>query len=349
MADQLISVSLSELNESADNLRRDFTGVDDLAKDIDANGLIFPIIVRKRDEGGYWIVAGARRNRALKSLGRKKTDVILREYSREEAFIVTVSENVKRQSFNPIELAESFAKMQLDFGWSGDVISQRLKLKSTYVYDMLGFHKDAIEATKKALVSGKLGLQSAIAVARARGERLQTAALADALKLARDGEQPSIRAVKKLIQDKYLAKAKFGLSKRQKEARLHGAEVHLRRKVVSRLLTRVGELVERKHHLDETDLRTMALAHAESTPSAEASREVFERRGVSPSGLSKVGAAQLRSLVVELALAPFVALDADGNYSKGTKAVGRVYALSLSEIEKNVEAETQAEALFAKA
>lgn len=348
MADQLISVSLSDLHRSPDNMREDFGNIPLLAKSIDEQGMIEPIIVRKREEGGYFIVAGERRSLALKHLSKKKADVLLREYTREEAFLVTVSENAHRESFNAIELAASFAKMQAEFGYSGDIIAQRLKLKSTQVYDLLGLNKHALEPLKKAITSGKLGAQAGVQVARVQGERLQATALADALKLAKDGEQPSLRAVKKLIQDRYLTKGRFGLTKKQKETRLHGAGVHLRRKVVSRLLTRVGELVERKHHLDETDLRTMALAHAEASPSEEATREVFERRGIKPAGLAKVGAAQLRSLVVELALAPLVALDAGGNYSKGTKAVARVYALSLSELEKNVEAETAAEALFEK-
>jgi len=348
MADQLITVSLSELHESPDNTRQDFGNIPELAQAIDEQGLIEPIIIRKREEGGYWIVAGARRSRALKHLGRKKTEAILREYTRQQAFVVTVAENAKRESFNPIELATSFGKMRDEFSLTGDQIAERVKLPRTTVYDALTIHDRLLEPTRKAVILGKIGVQSAVQIARVDGERLQSAALADALKLARHGEQPAVRAVKKLIQDRYLAKAKQGVSKRQREAREHGAEVAQRRLVVKLLLSRVAGLIERKHHLDETDLRTMALATAESDSSAEAIREVFDRRGVAPSKLAKVGATQLRSLVVELAVAPFVVLDGDGEYSAGAKTVARAYGLSLSELEKAVEASTKAEALFEK-
>lgn len=347
MADQLVTVSLSELHESEDNLRQDFGNIPELAKAIDEMGLIEPIVTRKRDEGGYWIVAGARRARALRHLGRKKSEVLVREYSRQQAFDVTVAENAHRESFNAVELASSFAKMQQDFGYSMDQISQRLKLSRTMVADMLQIHKNLLEPTKKALISGRIGTQSGVQLSKVIGERLQNAALADVLRLVKkEGEQPPLRAVKKLIQDKYLTTAKRGLSKRQREERRQGGtEGALRRLVVNRLLVRVVELVERKHHLDETDLRMMALAHAEAGSSTESAREVFERRHLKPGSLSKVGATQLRSLVVELALWPFVQLEA-GEYSAGAKAVARAYALSLSELEKNVAAEQAAEALF---
>lgn len=352
MADQLISVPLSEIHPSPDQTRIDMGDVGALAKNIDEVGLLFPPIIRKREDGpGYWLVDGERRWRATQKLGRKKIDCILRQYSREEAFIATVSANTARDSFNPVELAASFAKLKEEFHLSGDAIAQKLKLKSTLVYDYLALHSKALDSTKKAVTSGKLGAASAIEVARIAGERLQTQALEDVLRLAKkEGEQPRLRDVRKLIQSKYLTKT-AGVSKsarsRQRRSAAAAAELTLRQGAVRLLLVRVGELVERRAHLDETDLRMMALATAEAEPSQEATREVFERRGLKPSGLSKVGATQLRSLVVELALAPFVALE-DGDYSAGTKAVARAYGISLGDIEKTVAATIQADALFEK-
>lgn len=347
MAEQLLTVSVSELHESPDNTRINFGDIDGLAKSIDAQELIEPIIVRKRAEGGYWIVAGARRNRALKKLGRKKTDVILREYTRQQAFEVMVAENAHREDTNPIELAGGLAKMREDFGLDGEQIAERVKLPRTTVYDLLTLHDNLFDAAKKLILGGKLDAQHGVQFARVRGERLQNAAVVEAMRLAKDGEKPPVRALKRLIQDKYLATAKRGLSKRQRETREHGEDVALRRRVVQRLLARVAELVERRANLDETDLRTMALATATAEPNRDATREVFERRSLGVSRLAKVGATQLRSLVVELALAPFVALDG-GEYSAGAKAVSRAYGLSLAELEKGVAAETKAEALFEK-
>lgn len=342
-------VALSQLEESKSNPRKLFGNVADLAKSIEAQGMLQPITARQIDGGEKLeIIIGHRRFRAAKILGLKAVPVIVREMSDEEAQAAMIVENAHREDVNPIELADAFAKMRQDFGLNGDQIADRVKLPRTSVYDLLSLHDNLFEPAKKAMLSDKLGTISGITLSRVRGERLQNAALTEALKLTRPGEKhPPVRAVKKLVQDKYLSTPKRGVTKRQREAREHGEEVALRRQAVKRLLVRVAELVERKHHLDEVDLRTMVVATAEVSRSIDATREVFARRGINTARMGKVGATQLRSLVVELALAPYVALDADGGYSAGTRVVAKAYGLSLAEIEKRAQATEAAEALFA--
>lgn len=346
MSETIRQVPLSKLVESPDNPRKLFGDLTEFSKTL-KGGILQPLVARPLADGQLQIVIGHRRFRGGKLIGLKEVPVIVRDYTRQEAFEAMVIENVHREDVNPMELADSFAQMKQDFGLTGDQIAERVKMNRTDVYDLLNIHENLIEPTKKALLSDKLSLANAIQLARVKGERLQTLALADALKLAKEGEKPPVRAVKKLVQDKYLSTGKRGLSKRQKETREHGADVALRRLVVKRMLVRVVELVERRAHLDETDLRMIALATAEAGAGSETAREVFARRGIRTTVLSKVGAAQLRSLAVELPLTQFAALYG-GDYSAGTKAVAKTYGLSLSEIEKSVEAEQNAEALFKK-
>jgi ParB family chromosome partitioning protein len=351
MSEQIRQVPLSKLVESPDNPRKLFGNLTEFAKTL-KGGVLQPLVAREVAGDKLELVIGHRRFRGAKLAGLKELPVIVREYTREQALEAMVIENVHREDVNPLELADSFAQMKKDFGLSGDDISDRVKMPRTKVHDLLSLNEHLIEASRKTVLNGKIGMQSAVWLARVRGERLQTAALEDVMKLAKkEGDLPPLRAVKKLIQAKYMG-SDSATSKRQKAARERvraaGAEVAFRRRVLQRLLTRVGELVERKHHLDETDMRTMAIATAEAAPNQEATQEVLARRGIKTTALGKVGATQLRSLVVELALAPYVQLDADGAYSSGTKVVAKAYGLSLSEIEKALEATENAEALFKK-
>lgn len=351
MSEKVLQVPLSRLVENEDNPRKLFGNLTEFAKTL-KGGILQPLVGVEQPDGQIRIVIGHRRYRGGKLAGLKEVPLILRDYTRQQALEAMIQENAHREDVNPMELADSLATMRHDFNLTLDQVAERVKLPRTKVHDLVSLHDNLFEATKQALLGGKLSEQSGVWLARVRGERLQNAALADALKLAKDGEQPSVRAVKQLVQTRYLDKHR-GVSKRSRRrheaAAEQAAEVALRRKVVERLLVRVGELVERKHHLDETDLRTMAIAAAESEPDAEATAAVLERRGLS-GGASKVGrlgATQLRSLVVELALAPFVQL-VDGEYSDGMKAVAKAYGVSLSELERAVTASEQAEALFAR-
>jgi ParB family chromosome partitioning protein len=344
MPDKLISVAVSDLHPSPDNPGRDFGDIPALAETIQAQGLIEPPVVRKRDGGGYWIVAGERRWRALKHLGTKKVDAILREYTREEALAVTIIENKDRESFSPIELARGYQQM-LDMGQTQEQVAQRLGVGKSTVFAATSLLR-LPEVAQTAISQGKLPADGARAIASLKGERLQLAAFHDAMKLTKPGEKgPSSRAVIRMVQQKYITTAKRGLTKAQREARTHGADVALRRRVLERLVTRAREIIDRRPHLDETDLRAMALARAEA--GGDAVREVFARRGVHVGKMGKVTGRELRALVWELDVAPAMVLE-DGEFGPFAKAMAKAYGLSLKEMESTIEAEGAAEALFAK-
>jgi len=343
MPDKLISVPVSKLRESPDNPRSHFGDLSELSESIKLKGIIEPIIARRLPDGGLEIVAGHRRTRAAKLAGLKEVDVVVRELDRQEALEAAMTENTERESLDPIEVARGYQKLMDEFGLDAKKISERLGVGRSTIFLMTSLLRMAAPV-QAAVAQGKLPVDGARAIGGLLTERLQLAALGDALKLAKDGA-PSARAVLRLVKSKYGAAARRGASKHQRDARKSGAEVAVRRLVLPRLLTRVSELVERKHQLDETDMRTMAAVSAEG--GADYVREVFQRRGLRPDRLGKVGATQLRSLVVELALAPHVVLDGE-QYSPAVTAIAKAYGLSLSEIEKSVAATEAAEALFAK-
>lgn len=337
-------IPFSKLHESPDNPRKLFGNLNELADSIRSQGVLQPGVARKTPEGRIEIVIGHRRFRAGKIAGLKAFPVFVRDMSRQQALEAMLVENKQREDVNALELADGYAKLMTDFQLSADEVADRVGVSRSSVY-MAVTLLDLVEPAKKALLQGKLTASGAVEIVKARGERLQLQALADALKLSKNGEPPSARAVQRLVRSKYLTEAKKGLSKRQREDRTHGVDVALRRRVLARLLGRVAELVERKPHLDENDLRTAAIALAES--GGEAVREVFTRRGLRPDRL-KIGATQLRSLVVELALAPWLRLDTDGEYEPSVRATAKAYGLSLAELAANVENEGAAEALFEK-
>lgn|GEM_PF-2186889 len=87
----------------SDRIRKDFGGIEELAKDIEQNGLINPIVVTP----DYQLIAGERRLRAHQYLGRKEVVVRVMEISDfEHQLRLEISENEHRKEFTFSERVE---------------------------------------------------------------------------------------------------------------------------------------------------------------------------------------------------------------------------------------------------
>jgi ParB family transcriptional regulator, chromosome partitioning protein len=87
--------------------------IEELARSIRANGIIQPIVVRKKD-GGYEIVAGERRWRASQRAGLLKVPVVVRDIPDDRLLAVALIENIQRENLNPIEEAQAYRRLADD-------------------------------------------------------------------------------------------------------------------------------------------------------------------------------------------------------------------------------------------
>ncbi len=106
------SLKISEIIPNPDQPRREFDKdlLNELSDSIQQNGIIQPIIVRKKDSK-YEIVAGERRFQAAKLAGLEEVPVIIREISDEDVFKIALIENLQRSDLNPIEEAAGYKKL----------------------------------------------------------------------------------------------------------------------------------------------------------------------------------------------------------------------------------------------
>lgn len=79
---------------------------------IQTYGIMTPIIVRPREEGGYEIVSGHRRTRACELAGLETIPAIVRNMDRDAAIIMMVDSNLQRENILPSERARAY-KMKL--------------------------------------------------------------------------------------------------------------------------------------------------------------------------------------------------------------------------------------------
>ncbi len=85
----------------------------ELSKSIKENGLLNPLIVRKKDDGRYELISGHRRKLAMEQLGFTKAKTIVKELTDDEAVIEMVDSNMYREKILPSEKAYAY-KMKLD-------------------------------------------------------------------------------------------------------------------------------------------------------------------------------------------------------------------------------------------
>lgn len=89
------------------HVRKDME-MNELVDSIRESGVIVPLIVRSRPEGGYEIISGHRRCEACRELGIEKVPVRVQELTDDEATILMVNSNIQREHVLPSEKAFAY-------------------------------------------------------------------------------------------------------------------------------------------------------------------------------------------------------------------------------------------------
>lgn len=113
--EQITEVSIRDLYpfENHPFQVRDDDSMKETVESIKEYGVLSPIIVRPREEGGYEIISGHRRTRACELAGVETVPVIVRELNRDAAIIMMVDSNLQRENILPSERAAAY-KMKLE-------------------------------------------------------------------------------------------------------------------------------------------------------------------------------------------------------------------------------------------
>jgi ParB family chromosome partitioning protein len=102
-------------------------GLKGLIESIREQGLIQPLIVRKREAGdGFELIAGERRWRAAQLAGLKELPVFVKEATPAEAFEMALVENIQREDLNPMEEAEAFRRLIEEYGYTQAQVATRV-------------------------------------------------------------------------------------------------------------------------------------------------------------------------------------------------------------------------------
>ena len=134
-----LMLPVESLHPNPDQPRRDFdpAALEELAASIRARGVIQPLIVRPRAEGGYEIVAGERRWRASQLAQRHEVPVLVREFSDTEVLEIAIIENIQRADLNPIEEAMGYRQLMDRFGHTQERMAEALSKSRSHIANLL--------------------------------------------------------------------------------------------------------------------------------------------------------------------------------------------------------------------
>lgn len=120
-----IDIKLIDVNPNQPRKNFDPTALKELSDSIKVHGVIQPIIVNKNGDR-YIIVAGERRFRASKMAGLKVIPAIVKDYSEQQIKEISLLENIQREDLNPVEVANAMRELLEIYGWTQDVLADRL-------------------------------------------------------------------------------------------------------------------------------------------------------------------------------------------------------------------------------
>jgi ParB family chromosome partitioning protein len=132
--EELLELDLDLIESNSEQPRSRFTeeNLEELAQSIRANGIVQPIVVRRKGSR-YQIVAGERRWRAAQRAGLQKVPAVVKEVPDEKLLELALVENIQRQELNPIEEARAYKNLISTIGLTQELVAERVGKNRTVI------------------------------------------------------------------------------------------------------------------------------------------------------------------------------------------------------------------------
>src|SRR5207237_5383431 len=137
--ESLREIDIDRILPNAHQPRKNFDddALNELANSIREHGVVQPIVVRPLDDGFFQLIAGERRWRASQRAGLSRIPAVIREAGEHAALELALIENLQREDLNPIEEAQAYERLIVDFGMTQEEVAQRVGKNRATVANML--------------------------------------------------------------------------------------------------------------------------------------------------------------------------------------------------------------------
>lgn len=126
------------------------------------------VTVRPGSDGAerYLLVCGEGRFKAYRKLGEARIPALIINANDEDAFLMSLAENVARRQYNSLELLAGLSDLQAK-GYSNKEIARKTGLSDQYINDILVLMTQGEERLLSAVQKGAVSINAALAIAGA--------------------------------------------------------------------------------------------------------------------------------------------------------------------------------------
>jgi ParB family transcriptional regulator, chromosome partitioning protein len=264
-----IDIDLIEPSPAQPRTHFDEDRLEELAQSIRSNGIVQPLLVRRRG-ARYQLVAGERRWRAAQRAGLQRVPAVVRAIPDDKLLELALIENIQRQELNAIEEAYAYKRLIETLGLTQETVAQRVGRDRSFVTNYLRLLR-LPEDIQRLVEEEKLSMGHARALLGVDDADIQR-------RIARNVMEQSLsvreteRAIKRIIAGASPATATLSPAKRD-DANIRAAENKLRRRLGTQVRvmpsqTGAGGKIEIEYY-NENDLDRLyqlLIAGQESAP-----------------------------------------------------------------------------------
>lgn len=170
-------IAIAEIRRSPYQPRRRFdeAALGELARSVKTQGLVQPLVVRQRADGGYELIAGERRLRAAGLAGLDAVPALVRDATDEQALALALIENIQREDLKPLEEAEALHRLREEFGMTQQAVAEAVGKSREAVANLLRL-LNLTPAVRRLLEEGALEMGHARALLSLSSEQQGAAA-----------------------------------------------------------------------------------------------------------------------------------------------------------------------------
>lgn len=190
------TIPLSEIFPNAKQPRKHFNAeeLQELADSIKEHGILQPILVAEKRDGGYELVAGERRWRAAKLAGLSAVPALVKQLPEQAKLEISLIENIQRSDLNAIEEAFAYKRLTDEFGLTQQMVAEKMSKSRPAVANAIRL-LELPDAVQKALIDKKINTGQARALLSLGNEKEQLDALSSML-----GQKITVREIEKTVQ-----------------------------------------------------------------------------------------------------------------------------------------------------
>ncbi len=229
--DRVWYIPVSSISPNTHQPRQNFSTpeLEDLAASIKEHGVLQPLLVTERVDGGYELVAGERRWRASQMAGLATVPALIKKLADQQKLEVALIENIQRENLNPLEEAFAYQRLMEEFSLTQQDVADKVGKSRPAVANTVRL-LSLPEEVKAALVDKRINMGQARALLGLEDFAKQLDMLSSML-----GQRITVRELERTV-------GKQNLKKGHRDPNLNYLEDQLRTALGTKVtLTKKGE------------------------------------------------------------------------------------------------------------